>query len=322
MFVLPFLTSSGGRVSPDTKEPAKSKVESAVSAAATDDVLMTEVVGSTESYRRLGEVLVSALAALPGATLLTSLIRAPGDTGLDETKLVVGVICAAVAVGVGVTLAMWLRAPVSVTVQELKKQDFTQLVLTSQDNYEELLQRIEEAGADIRDAKNEPERAKAQAQMSALLATLRRVQLVATANKLRERVLNWKTITLALAALAFAAAAVALLALAPKPKAADAAAATVVDVQLTSDGQRLLGCPTSKFQALKVGGEDEAPQVVPLNVRCEAGALLKLTVAEKEGTAMKVSAAEPVAPTKATNPSSTTTTASPSSTTTTISPTP
>jgi hypothetical protein len=60
-----------------------------------------------------------------------------------------------------------------------------------------------------------------------------------------------------------------------------AAAATVVDVQLTGDGKRLLGCPTSKFQALKVGGADNAPQIVPLNVRCEAGALLELTVAEK-----------------------------------------
>ncbi|MDP8908557.1 MAG: hypothetical protein M3N47_05455 [Chloroflexota bacterium] len=279
-------------MSPETKDAADARL---AANSGPDEVLTTEVIGSTESYRRLGEVLVSVLAALPSATLLTSLIRAPGDAGLDETKLIAGVVCAAIAVATGVALAIWLRSPVTVNAQELKNEDFKQLVLTSQDNYDELLERIKEAGVDINDAETESERTKAQGQMKALLATLRRLQLVATATKLRKRVFDWRTIALALGSLAFAAAAIALLALAPKPKAADAAT-TVVEVRLTAEGARLLKCPTSDFKALRVGGTDDVPQVVPLNIECKAGALLELKTAAKAGTTLKVTEAEPVAP--------------------------
>jgi hypothetical protein len=264
--------------------------------AAADDVLTTEVIGSADSYRRVGEVFVSALAAIPAATLLTSLIRAPGDAGLSEWKLILGVLLAALAVAFGVALAVWLRTPVTVTTAELQEQSFSELVLTNQDDFDELVLRIDEVESAIGDATTETARLREQRQLAALIATLRRVQLVVTAKKLRERVTDWKTIALALLSLGCAAAAVAFLALAPKPKADAAPATTVVKVELTPDGAQLLGCPSSTFNGLKIGGTDDAPQVVPLGVTCTAGALLELTVADKTGTA-KVSAIEAAAPT-------------------------
>jgi hypothetical protein len=212
------------------------------------------------------------------------------------------VLLAALAVAFGVALAVWLRTPVTVTRAELQQQPFSELVLTNQDDFDELVLRIDEVESAIVAAATDAGRKREQRRLAALLATLRRVQLVVTAKKLRERVTHWETIALALLSLGCAAAAVAFLALAPKPKAEAAPATTVVKVELTADGAALLGCPSSTFDGLRIGGTDAAPQVVPLGVTCKAGALLELTVAEKTGTASKVSAIEAAAPTPTPTP--------------------
>jgi hypothetical protein len=302
----------GGRVA---RDPAPAAAAAGAAGAAADpaaaaepaatEVLTTEIIGSAESYRRVGEVFVSVLAALPSLTLLTSLIRAPGDAGLDEVRLVAGVVCAALAVLCGVTLTIRLRAPVTAGRTELAALDFRELVLTNQDSYEELLERIDEVGDAIADSRTTAaERKRHQAQLTALLATLRQAQLLVTAKKLRQRVLDRMTIGLALASLGFVTAAIAFLALAPKPEAAATAGTTVVQVELTSQGAKLLGCPRS-FSALRVGGTDDAPQVVPLGVSCKAGQLIELVVAERTGTASKVAPAEPVGSTLPAAPTTT-----------------
>jgi hypothetical protein len=294
-------------------EPAKREAKEAdtpAEGAAAADPLTTEVVGSAESYRKLGEIFVSALAAIPTATLVTTLISAPGDAGLHDWKLAAGIALAALAIVIGVQLAIWLRTPVEVTREALTRFPMQRVIGTSQDSYDELLTRIgelQDALATADDAK----RPTVERHFQAVVATLRNVQLLATADALRARVLHWKTQALAGAALIAAAAAIFFLATAPKPKPTEKAAAgpTVVKVTLTTAGAKKLGCPKTTFNALKHGGTDTEPQVVPLDgLRCTAGDYLTLKVAEKEGLATEVKAVEPVSPAPtSTAPSATTT---------------
>src|SRR5437016_4391755 len=99
------------------------------------DVLTREVWGSVESYRKQGQVFVSVLAAIPTATLVTTLIRAPSDAGLHEARLAFGLLFAFVALGLGVVLALSLRKPVEVTENELKTFSMQRIIGTGQQSY-------------------------------------------------------------------------------------------------------------------------------------------------------------------------------------------
>ncbi len=273
--------------------------------AAATDVLTSEVVGSAESYRKLGEIFVSVLAAIPTATLVTTLIRAPGDAGLYEWKLAVGLALAALALIFGVLLAIWLRTPVEVDREALDNFEMERIVSTSQRNYEELLTRIGELQDSVAAATEESKRKGAERSFQAVLATLRSVHLLATADALRDRVLSRKTQNLAGAALIVAAAAVFFLATAPKPKSSDKSTGpTVVKVTLSADGAKKLGCSKTTFNALKLGGSKTEPEVLPLGLSCTAGEYLTLKVAEKEGLATEVKALEALPVPAATDKSS------------------
>lgn len=270
---------------PAEKEPG--------SAAVPDDLLTAEIVGSADSYRRLGEIFVSVLAFLPTAALVTSLIKAPGEEGLDETKLALGLACAVLAVAFGVAVAVAVRAPVELNGKDLEDFDMATLVGSNQRDYSSVLRRIDQVGDSLAGELTAAQRQRDEAQLKALTSTLRRVHLVATARALKKRFSDPRLIALAALALVFAAASVGLLALAPKPKAAEAAAGpTVVKVKLTEKGKQTLGCPTTSFSGLKVGGTDDEPQLVPLRIECTAGDLLNVKVAEKDGLATEVKATD------------------------------
>lgn len=300
---------------PEAAEPDP-KTEDATPGAAAD-TLTKEVVGSADSYRRLGEIFVSALAAIPTATLLTTLIRAPGDAGLHDWKLALGLALAAIALVLGVLLSVWLRTPTEIGRQALQEFDMSRIVGTSQPTYERLLARIEQLEDKLATA-TDAERPATDRHLRAVLATLRNVHLIAIADALRKRVLSTTTQGLAGSALITAAAAVFFLATAPKPKAAEATATgpSVVSVALTSDGAKKLGCSKAKFSALRLGGSDTEPQVVPLGrVTCTAGPYLTLKVAEKEGLASEVKVLEPFSPMPSGAARSTTTSTAPTATT-------
>lgn len=270
-----------------TPKPA----EEPKAAATIDELLTAEVTGSADSYQKTGQIFISVLAALPGVALLTSLVRAPGEAGLDEKALIFGVLAAVVAVGFGVALALRLRAPVTVAAAELERFDLRRILATNQEDYRGLLRRIDQLGDQVASITDPEERKPYERRLDAVLQTLRRVHLVATADELRRRVHARETIALAGAALLAAAVAVVGLALAPKPKADPATSPSLVQVALTEDGATRLGCSTRSFTALRLGGTDDAPQVLPLGVTCTAGRLLDLKVAEKDGLATTV---EPV----------------------------
>jgi len=275
-------------------EPAAEEATDPGSGAIPDDLLTTEIVGSGEAYRRVGEIFVSVLAALPAAAFVTSLIKAPGETGLEEGWLMGGLAAAVAAVGFGIIVALRVRAPVELSKSELENFPMQTIIGTNQPTYDRLLERIDQLGDALAAAEGEAQKKRVERRLNAAVATLRRVHLVATAKELKKRSLDELTIGCTAAALIAAGFAAFALALAPKPKPSEPGpAATVVDVTLTPDGAKSLGCPTDVFAALKVGGTETEPQVVPLGgVDCEAGDLLKLKVAEEEGTAQEVKAVD------------------------------
>jgi hypothetical protein len=288
--------------------------EDQASKSVPDDVLTTEIVGSAEAYRRLGEIFISLLTAIPGAALIASLISGPGDAGFDKDHLALGLGFAVAAIGLGLVVALMIRGPVEIGRATLDGFDMSKIVGTNQRSYEELLKRIRQMSTKLADTDEENERETVERQLNALVATLRRVHLVATARELRKRATDGLTILLTGLALVAAACATYNLALATKTDAAPGTA--VVSVKLTPTGATRLGCATTTFDALKIGGSDEEPQVVPLNgVGCEAGNLLQLRIAEEEGTAEEVKAVEAVdmtpEPQAAATTKDTTTTGSP-----------
>lgn len=247
------------------------------------EVLTAEVIGSTESYRKLGEIFVSVLAAVPAATLLTSLIRAPGEEGLNGLSLGFGLGCAAVALLVSVWLVVYMRQPIEIKYGELKDFDIRRVLGTNQENFEGLLRRIDQLHDDQADAGSyggsDAERAATDRSLKAVLRTLQSVHLLATTDKLRKRVNSAGPWWLASCAVVASAAAVFFLATAVKPK-SDDSPKPVVKVTLTDAGAKQLGCPTKTFTALKLGGTDTEPQIVPIDgTKCTAGTYLKLNAA-------------------------------------------
>jgi hypothetical protein len=300
-------TKPDGTKPEPTADPATvgTQPPAAATTPTTEDVLTTEVVGSAESYRKQGQIFVSALAAIPAATLLTSLIRAPGDSGLEDWKLALGLTFAAAALALGVWLALHLRAPVEISREALMNFPMHRIVGTGQEGYEELLTRINQLRETLADAGDKlPAEER---RFHAVLATLRSVHLLATADALRRRVTDKTTLGLAGVSLALAAAAVFFLATAPKPKAAEKAAGgpAVVKVALTPAAVTQLGCPKSTFNALKLGGSETEPQVIPLGgVKCAAGDYL--TFAIKKAPAAEVTAVKPASQAPTTTTKSTT----------------
>lgn len=270
----------------------KPKKEEATSATAVaDEVLTSEITGSASSYRRLGEIFVSLLAAVPAAGLVTTLVRAPGEAGLDERKLGIGLALAVVAVMLGLILALRMRAPVEVDESSLHKFPMSQIVETQQTSYGELIARIRETDKAAADPEETPEeRARLEQDRDELLKTLRSVHLLQTAKELRGRALGKGAFLTTLGALLAAAGAVFFLALAPRGKAGTPV--QVVQVKLAeSEAAKELGCSASTFHALEIGGEGDVHQVVPLGgASCTAGPVIEVKV-EDEGSATAV---EPV----------------------------
>jgi hypothetical protein len=270
-------------------------------AAGLSEILTKEVTGSADAYRNLGEIFVSVLAAIPSATLLTTLIRAPGNASVDEPRLAGGLMLAAVALALGVWFAVWLRTPVEVTEEELKDFPMTRIIGTRQPTYDRLLDRIDQLQQEIAAAADDAGRKAAERHYRAVLATLRSVHALASADRLRTRVLSDKSKWLSGCALLATTASVFLLATAPKSEEAQSAAApaapAVVHVKLTHAGVDKLGCSKKTFDAIRFGGTAAEPQLVPLGrVTCTAGTYITVKVAAKPTLASSVEPSKPASP--------------------------
>lgn len=253
------------------------------------DPVADEMVHSAVSYRRLGQLYITFLAGIPGVTLLSSVIRAPGEAGFDASKLIAGLVLVAVAVAVGLALVAWLRAPVELEDKDLTNFQMSRILGTRHGTYPSLIQHIKTLAntVDLSSA--------SRTNLENAIEVRQRAFQLKAADVLRNRVLSPVTAGLLALSLAAVTAGIAFLALAPEEKGDAEPSPTLLEVTLTPEGQQAFGCPEKRLVGLRVGGTEDAPQVVPLGVDCTRGELLALTVGteKKHATSAKpVEAAE------------------------------
>jgi hypothetical protein len=270
-------------------ESGKSSDDPAKTQQTPTDPVADEAVASAASYRRVGQIFTAVLAGIPTIAVLGSLIRAPGDAGFDEGRLIAGLAAVAVSVGIAVALAIVLRLPVDVRDgdADVRSFDMSRVLGARSPTYEALL-------SDIRGLTGNPNPSpESDKGLKAAVQIRQRVFQLVAADRMRAKVGGPDAIGLFIGTLVFAVIGVFFLATAPKPKASEATAVKLVTVTLTPDGQTALGCEVQSFTALKVGGSDTEPVVVPFDTQCTKGKLLTLTVGETEKLAEKVEAVTP-----------------------------
>ena len=84
-----------------------------------------EAVAAAEGTRTAARWIASSLGAIPSLAVLAAIVRAPGDSGFDPTKLAVGVALAAVGALIGVLGFAWVIAPVPLEDKDVADVDLT-----------------------------------------------------------------------------------------------------------------------------------------------------------------------------------------------------
>jgi hypothetical protein len=264
------------------------------------DELVDDALTAARGYRRVGELFIAFLAAAPSAAVLTGLIKIPDGSSWDTTRLILGLALAAVAILAGLATAAWLRYPVGLSDEsdQIKRFRMARVLGAHVDEYgdlkagiEDLLAKARRSKAEDRDLKNH-------------LAVRRDVYRLATADSLAAKVMSRETLLGVSLAVVCGLGGLGFLATAPQ-SGESTGGLRVVTVTLTPAGQETLGCEALTFNALQTGGEDETPEVVPLNTTCTAGPLVKLSLEEKSPTAEKVEEVEPAEPPANTDTSTT-----------------
>jgi hypothetical protein len=253
-------------------------------AQAPDDPVVDEALASAAAYRRVGQTFTAVLAAIPTVAVLSSLIRAPGDSGFEEGKLLAGLAAVAVSVGIAVALAVHIRSPVDIRDDDsdVRRFEMSRVLGARNPDYASLMTQIQRLVATTNLSPESKDALKA-----AVRIRQRVFQLVA-ADRMRERVTGVDTGVMFICALVFAVIGVFFLAIAPKPKQEETASVKLVSVTLSPSGKNTLGCNAQEFTGLQVSGGATDPVVVPFDTECTKGKLLALTVGEGEKLATKV----------------------------------
>lgn len=273
--------------------------------AVPDDPVADDAFASLTSYRRLGQTFIAALAGIPAVTLLSSIVRAPGENGFYEHWLLAGLALVAAALCLGVWLVAWIRAPIDLRDNDPRLQSFDMSRIIGASVFPDYQSVLDQIGRITRSPDVSAQSEKA---LEADLRIRQRAYQLVAADQLRDRVTGDKAKALFGFSLLFATLGVFYLAIAPKPKpaASEAAAVQLVSVRLTSNGQMALGCESATFTALQVGGDSTSPIVVPSDTTCTAGDVLTLTVGAEEKLASSVQPIKAVVETTDTDATDTT----------------
>lgn len=94
-------------------------------ANAAPDPFVDDELHAAEGIRNNAERIASALGALPGLAIITSLVRAPGEEGFEPWKIVLGVGLAALGAIVGIRAFADVMAPA-----DLKDEDLAQFPMS------------------------------------------------------------------------------------------------------------------------------------------------------------------------------------------------
>jgi hypothetical protein len=120
--------------------------------AAAAPAFVDEAVAAAEGTRTAARWIASALGAIPSLAILASIVRAPGDTGFDATKLAVGVALAAGGAIIGVLGFAWVIAPVPLEDKDVADVDLTRIPgqpFTSFGELNQELARLRRGAADL-----------------------------------------------------------------------------------------------------------------------------------------------------------------------------
>lgn len=251
------------------------------------DVVVDDALHAATAYRNVGQVFVAVLTAIPTATLITGAVKVPDDGTWDTHDLVLGLVLAGIALVAGMAAVVWIRLPAKLTDDDLKDFDMGRVLGARSPTYKDLLdgidQLLQKAPADRTQTDKDD--------LAGHLQVRQNVYRLATADALAARVTAFRLWAFVVIAIAASLAATGFLAVAPH-KQTPAEPVSVVSVELTQGGVAAFGCGKAKFAAIKIGGTDDEPEVIPIGATCTKGNLLKLKVGHDASAA----AADPVKP--------------------------
>jgi hypothetical protein len=246
------------------------------------------VDASARGYRLAAGSALAFLAGVPAAIGVTSFITHKGE--IDWTKAAVGIGFVVLAVFSGVWLILRVKSPPDEPAgQELDDANLATYEGGPDVTYATLTKRLEQLQDGLNDEEDAKEKQRLKDSYIATSAAQGRLRAYVKGAKLHEQIFSrWTGVALVLSVV-FAAVGCFLLAVAHKPETAAASTVKVVAVTLTAPQAKTLGCPKTKFTALRVGGTDKQPQVLPLGISCTTGAYLKLNVGASKPTAQQIS---------------------------------
>jgi hypothetical protein len=249
--------------------------------------VVSETVSAAKGYRTAAEALVAGLALAPLLTALGGMLTLPEDWDWSLPWLIAAAVLLSASVLAGLYVSVRLREPVELTDTSPQISAFNMSRIPSapfdsfgalRDGQTDLL------GVTLTDAQK--------LELRAYNAMISDVYELATASELGARIRHRKIKGAVAIAVIGAFSAVIALLLAPHPLEAKAQDVRLVSVTLEPAAVKKLGCDSDTFDALRVGGTDDKPIVVPIRGTCDTN-LLELTVKENK-TATSVKDAKPV----------------------------
>ena len=94
---------------------------------AVSPTVVDEAVAAADGTRSAARWIASGLGAIPSLAVLASIVRAPGDSGFDPTKLAVGVGLAALGALIGILGFAWVLVPVPLQDNDIRSLDLKRI---------------------------------------------------------------------------------------------------------------------------------------------------------------------------------------------------
>lgn len=128
---------------PATAEATKPETDSSADSKPAAPTVVDDAMSAAEGTRTTAKWIASSLGALPGLTVVASIVRAPGEAGFDSSELALGVFLAAGGALLGILAFANVLAPAAIEEKDLKKIDVKRLPGHPFSSYDSLAKSIE-----------------------------------------------------------------------------------------------------------------------------------------------------------------------------------
>jgi hypothetical protein len=112
-------------------------------ASAPSPTLVEDAMSAAEGTRAAAKWIASSLGAIPGLTVIASIVRAPGDAGFDATDLTLGIFLAAAGALAGILAFANVMTPSALEEKDLENIDVKRLPGHPFSSYRELSESLE-----------------------------------------------------------------------------------------------------------------------------------------------------------------------------------